>query len=72
MYLKHYRIGDLSFFLTIERVRKIYFGSVILPRVFTLIVSGEMSKFKSIGVDVKPENEFNIENFKDSIEVQEW
>ena len=51
--------------------KSIYFGSVILPRVFTLIASGKLSKFKSIEVDVNPKNEFNIENFKDTIEVQE-
>ena len=71
---RQFKISETDFgnFLRVKtNTKSIYFGSVILPRVFTLIVSGKLSKFKSIEVDVNPENEFNIKNFKDNIEVQE-
>ena len=71
---RQYKISETDFgnFLRVKtNTKSIYFGSIILPRVFTLIVSGKMSKFKSIEIDVNPENEFNIKNFKDSIEVKE-
>ena len=71
---RQYKISENDFgnFLRLKtNAREIYFGTVILPRVFTLIASGKMLKFKSIEVDVNPQNEFNIKNFKDSIEVQE-
>ena len=71
---RQYKISETDFgnFLRVKtNTKSIYFGSVILPRVFTLIASGKMSKFKSIEADVKPENEFNIKNFKDTIQVQE-
>ena len=69
---RQFKISETDFgnFLRVKtNTKSIYFGSVILPRVFTLIASGKMSKFKSIEVDVNPENEFNIKNFKDNIEV---
>ena len=72
---RQYKISETDFgnFLRVKtNTKSIYFGSIILQRVFTLIVSGKMSKFKFIEVDVNPENEFNIKNFQDSIEVQEW
>ena len=71
---RQYKISEIDFgnFLRVKtNTRSIYFGSVILPRVFTLIASGKMPKFKSIEADVNPENEFNIKNFKDTIKVQE-
>ena len=64
---RQYKISETDFgnFLHVKKnTESIYFGSIILPRVFTLIASGKMSKFKSIEVDVNPENEFNIKNFK--------
>ena len=72
---RQYKISEIDFgnFLRVKKnTESIYFGSIILPRVFTLIASGKMSKFKSIEVDVNPENEFNIKSFKDTIQVQEW
>ena len=71
---RQYKISENDFgnFLRLKtNAREIYFGTVILPRVFTLIARGKMSKFKSIEVDVNPKNEFSIENFEDTIEVQE-
>jgi len=71
---RQYKISETDFgnFLRVKtNTKSIYFGSVILPRVFTLIATGKISKFKSIAADVNPENEFNIKNFEDTIEVQE-
>ena len=71
---RQYKISETDFgnFLRVKtNTKSIYFGSVILPRVFTLITSGKMSKFESIEVDINPEIEFNIKTFTDSIEVQE-
>ena len=71
---RRYKISETDFgnFLRVKtNTKSIYFGSVILPRVFTLIASGKMSKFEFIEADVNPENEFNIKNFKDTIKVQE-
>ena len=73
---RQYNISDYDSgnFLRVEtNTESIYFGSDILPRVFTLIASGKISKsiFKHIDVDINPGNEFNIDNFEDTIEVQE-
>ena len=72
---RKYKISDTDYgsFLRVESNRKsIFFGSVILPRVVTLIATSKLSKhkFKYIEVDTNPIDEFNIGDFKDVIEVQ--
>ena len=71
---RKYKTSDTNFgnFLRVESNKKsIFFGSIILPRVFILIATSKKQKFEYIEVDINPRDDFNIIHFKDSIDVQE-
>ena len=71
---RQYKTSDTDFgnFLRVEtNTKSIFFGSITLPRVFTLIATSKKQKFKYIEVDINPRDDFNIIDFKDSIGVQE-